>query len=172
LHGVVLVVTGRAFFTVPAPASLPAVLRPAPQRPNAPSSHAPLQTEHGGRAIGYIEVRNRRGGPRVAGRHGIFPRQDEEALRELAFVAASAFVRNEHLGCMEKAMEMAPGITACRREEEVLHKIAARLGGIIRTDHVLVFALDEDGYYVQVCESAHSMRSPNRLSQETPRRIS
>ena len=70
-------------------------------------------------------MRNRRGGPRVAGRHGIFPRQDEEALRELAFVAASAFVRNEHLGCMEKAMEMAPEITACRREEAVLHKIAA-----------------------------------------------
>lgn len=91
------------------------------------------------------QVMNRCGGPRKVGKHGVFSKNDEDVLRELAFIVASALQRFERIEGLEGALRDASEITSLDKEHAVVEHLRTQAMTSIRADLAFVFLLDPDG---------------------------
>ncbi len=107
----------------------------------------PLQTEPGGRILGLMLATNRFGGPRKAGKNGIFTDAEERALRELASIVSATLTKILRVSDLESAIAIAPALTKHHHAETVFSETCKTAGGPLRADKVFIFVLQEDGSF-------------------------
>jgi GAF domain-containing protein len=115
----------------------------------------PLQVEPGAEVMGVIVAMNKFGGPRKAGKAGIFGMIDEEALRELANIASSALAKIMRVADLETAIALAPALTHHNQAHSALSELCKTAAKPLKADKLLFFTLEEDGCY-QLHQSAQT----------------
>ena len=138
----------------------------------------PLQTEHGGNIVGMLIATNKFGGPRKAGRGGVFTSLDEESLRDLAHIVAAAVYKITRQTDLEEAIALAPALTQHTYAKPALTEVCERVAKPLKADKVFVFTLEEDGNYLlhehtppqseQQLQKRKSGRHAPQTSAQTP----
>ena len=107
----------------------------------------PLQTEPGGRILGLMLATNRFGGPRKAGKNGIFTNLEEGSLRELASIVTATLIKILRVSDLESTVAIAPAITKHHTAESAMTETCKTAGAPLKADRVFIFAVQEDGSF-------------------------
>ncbi len=109
----------------------------------------PLQSESGSNVIlGVLIATNKYGGPRKAGKSGIFKTQDEDALRELGNIISAAVSKIMRVTDLESVIALAPTLTQHMHANLALTEVCKSAAKPLKADKLFVFTLEEDGNFL------------------------
>lgn len=136
----------------------------------------PLQTETGANIMGIIIATNKFGGPRTAGKGGIFNTLDEEALKELANIVSAALCKLTRMADLESVIALAPTLTQHTRATSALSEVCRVAVKPLKADHIFIFTLEEDGNYMlhdtsDTQTSALHLKHPRNSRQQAKTKV-
>ena len=108
----------------------------------------PVQTEPGATIMGVVIATNKLGGPRKAGKAGIFTALDEEALRDLSSILAGVLVNILRGTDLESAIALAPALTQHQDAPMALTEACKICAKPLKAHSIFIFTLEQDGNYL------------------------
>ena len=132
----------------------------------------PLQSEPGASILGMIIATNRFGGPRRAGKSGLFKNQDEDALKELGSIVSAAIYKIMRVTDLESVIALTPTLTHHMHANLALDEVCKLAAKPLKADKLFVFTYEEDGNYL-LHETGHATSNvspPKRLQRGTSSR--